>query len=153
MENNIYSPIDIDQEALLRDDQKHEAFYSKINALSENIQEVLFDSATEESVKKISEQFAVSWNQTAEMTRLIRDLLIADAYLGNIVSDVRTRLLVSDGIAREIANSIISGIFAPVLEELKKIHIQKFGRKDQAAEPTPAVQPNTNPNNIVNLKQ
>lgn len=149
---NIYSPIDIDQNELLLDDERHELFYSKINALSEEIQEMLFDPATEENLRKIAEQFGINQNQTIEMTHLVKDLLLADIYLGNIVSEVRSRLAVSEGTAREIANGIITQIFAPALEELKRVHIEKFGKKNPAAEETPAALPDTNPNNMVNLR-
>lgn len=146
---NIYSPTEIDNDIILLDDEKHELFYSKINALPQNIQNILFYLDTEEKLKNISTQAKLNQNQSAELTRLVRDILISDVYLGDIVKETQKHLVVSEETAREIANQIISEIFAPALEELKKNHVQKFGKKTENA-PTPANPPASNPGNINN---
>src|SRR3989338_2940048 len=114
---NIYSPIEVDDDSLLLDDEKHELFYSKINALPQNIQDLLFSLDTEDKLKNIAVQTKLNQNQSIELTRLVRDVLINEIYLGDIIKESQKRLVVSEEFAREIANQIVSVILAPALED------------------------------------
>src|SRR3989344_1141750 len=98
---------------MLHNDEQHELFYSKINALPESIQDILFDQTTDKTLKKIATEFQLNQNQIIEMVRLIRDIAIADSYLGNIVSETTSRLVIAPDFAREIANRLIMELFAP----------------------------------------
>lgn len=141
---NIYSPIEVDEEEMLRNDEQHELFYSKINALPESIQDILFDQAVDDTIKKLSGEFQLNQNQTIEIVRLVRDIAITDSYLGNIVSEVTSRLAVGQDVAGEIANRLITELFAPALEDIKKLHVEKFGGKPEEK---------INPNNVLDLRK
>lgn len=148
---NIYSPIEVDNDTLLLDDEKHELFYSKISSLSQNIQDLLFSIDTEEKLKNVSVQLRLNQKQTIELTRLVRDIIIKDVYLGDILKEAQKRLSLDETAARDAANKIISEIFSPALEDIKKLHIEKFGKKENA--PTQPTANNSNPNNMINLKK
>jgi len=89
---NIYSPIEVDEEFMLRDDEKHELFYAKINKLPEEMQDILFDENTDNILRKIAEQFQLNQNQTIEMVRLVRDIIIKDAQKENVIADLTDKL-------------------------------------------------------------
>ena len=168
---NIYSPIEVDEEFMLRDDEKHELFYAKINKLPEDAQDLLFDINTDNILRKIAEQFQLNQNQTIEMVRLVRDIIIKDAQRENIATDLAGRLPIGENIARDIANKIINDLFASALEEIKKIHAEKFpgkqpnqpyletgfpsGNPVSATPPIPTKPeaPKINPNNVLNLRK
>ena len=159
---NIYNPIEVDEDLLLRDDERHELLYSKINSLPENIQEILFDQSTDDTLKKIADQFQLNQKQVIETARLVRKILIAEIYLGDIVSETASRLQIGENTAREVANQLITELFAPALEDIKKLHMEKFpGRPINQSTPKPlppSAQPkqpeqNVNPNNVLDLRK
>ena len=110
---NIYSPIEVDEEFMLRDDEKHELFYAKINKLPEEMQDILFDENTDNILRKIAEQFQLNQNQTIEMVRLVRDIIIKDAQKENIIADLTGRLQIGENIARDIANKLTANLLSP----------------------------------------
>lgn len=151
---NIFSPIEVDNDTLLLDDEKHEFFYSKINSLPQNIQDLLFSLDTEEKLKNISVQLRLNQKQTTELTRLVRDIIIKDAYLGDILKETQKRLSLDETAARDIANRIISEIFSPAIEDIKKLHIEKFGPPSRkATEGETNKETASNLNNTIDLKQ
>lgn len=162
---NIYSPIEVDEDELLRNDEAHELLYAKINTLPENVQDILFDEHTDETLKKISNELQLNQNQTIEMARLVRDLLIKDIYLGNIILEAANRLQIGENTARDIANRLVSDLFVPALEEIKKLHTEKFGPSTNSRQTqksttptsfqptTPKQESNVNPNNVLDLRK
>ncbi len=56
------------------------------------------------------------------------DLILADLYLGNIVDEIQNRLKKDEAEAKIIAGLIVTKLFAPILEDLKKIHVEKFAK-------------------------
>ncbi len=138
---NIYSPIEVDEETLLRDDEKHELFYAKINKLPEDRQDLLFDVNTDNFLRTIAEQFQLNQSQTIEMVRLVRDIIIKDVPKENMTGELASRLQIGENIAKDVANKIVSGLF----------HLETGFPSGNPV--SPKTDDKVNPNNVLDLRK
>jgi len=126
-----------------------------------NIQKILIGFETAEFVEEdLGPKFNLYVVQKREITRIIRDLLLAKVYLGDMVKTIEEKLNITNEPAKQIANELIR-LFTPALEDIKKIHVEKFGRP-AADVATPSNSKSQiperdksqiiNPGNIVNLR-
>ncbi len=125
---NTYDPIKVDEDYFPEHETEQEAFYQQLNALPRDVADILLMPETAEMLEKISKEKRLSVAQSQELSRLVRKIAVADIYLGDIVKEVQNKLSVNEASAKEVANSLVSEVFASALEELKKLHVQKFGR-------------------------
>lgn len=164
--NKIYDLVNVDQDYFFNNEEEKEVFYTKASVLPRNIFEVLFNEETPSQVKNITDQFQLNIKQIEELSRLIRKILVTEIYLGDIVQEITNRLAVSPNIAKEIANRVITNLFAPAIEDLKKLHTEKFPGKaptppspsqnsgsSPSATTTPKQDQTINPNNVLDLRK
>ena len=150
---NIYDPIKVDDDYFPQHEAEQETFYQQLNVLPRNVADILLIPETSETLEKISKENQLSASQSQELSRLVRKITIADIYLGDIVKETQNKLSINEVSAKELANVLISEIFYPVLEELKKLHIEKFGSPShKATESETKKEGVNNPNNLVNLR-
>ena len=145
-QNNIYDPVDVDQDYFLDHDEEREEFYTKALTLPGTILEILFNEENTARLKSLFESYQLKPKQSEELSRLIRKILVAEIYLGDIVAEITKRLEIDQEKAKGVANSLIGELFTPALEDIKKLHVEKFGKK-QETPPQP-----TNPNNVLDLR-
>lgn len=125
-----------------------EKFQDRIETISEVLFVLLVDEATSEFIKSLTQKYIQLSVQGPDIARLIRDVVIADVFIGDMPQEMSKRLGIDPQLAREIANQIVSQLFTPVLEDLKKLHKEKFpGRlpEKQAASITPVPPPSGQP--------
>lgn len=140
---NIYSPLEIDSDYFLTHDEEHELFYAKINALPPSIQDIFFNIDTEEAIKKLGSQFGFNNDQITALTRLVRDIALGDIYLGDLTGKLKVLLKIDENLAKTITTDLMSRVFYSALEDIKKMHIEKFK----------APPPTVNPNNVLDLSK
>lgn len=115
-----------------------EKFQDKIDALPDSLYDILVDEKTSDFIKLLTQKYIQLSVQGPDLARLIRDVVIGDIFFGDIPSEISKKLGIDSGIAREIANLIVSQLFAPVLDDIKKVQATKFpGRVSQPQPPTP----------------
>jgi hypothetical protein len=105
-----------------------EKFQDKVDTIPENLFNLLVDEATSEFVKSLTQKYIQLSTRGADVARIIRDVVIADVYVGDMPSEFSKRLGIDQDIALEIARTVVSQLFAPVIEDIKKLQLQKFGR-------------------------
>ncbi len=149
---DIFDPVKVDDKYFAEHYEEQEAFYMQLKKLPYTVVDILFGIDTPEIIRSIAAKYRLNENQSVSLSRLIRKLLSVEIYLGDITVQVKERLTVNETVAKSIASSIISDLFASALEDLKKLHVEKFGKRaDQTAPTQPATNIN-NPNNLVNLR-
>lgn len=138
-ELKIYNPYDAYLNDIGNDRFRYNQFNDKIKNLSEKFQDFVFDTVPGDFIKdRISMPLGLTENQSKEMALIVMDLILADLYLGNIVSEVQSRLNIDEQKAKTIAGLIVTELFVPILEDLKKIHVKKFAKNL----PSPQIQNN-----------
>jgi hypothetical protein len=126
--NKIYDPVEVDDEYFSANEEEQEAFYSKVKTLPSRVIDILFGLDTADIIKKICTAANLNTQQSAELSRLIRKVLIADIYIGDMPAQISLKLGVDQNTALEIARTIVSQLFAPAIEDIKKLQLQKFGK-------------------------
>ena len=159
--SDTFDPIKVDDLYFAQHEEEQNQFYQQLKTLPGSIAGVLFGMETAAVIEKISQEKKLNQKQSEEFSRLIRKILTAEVYLGNIVQELKNKLSVTEETAKELANDLISQLFDESLEDIKKLHVEKFGRpaadvatpsnsKSQIPErDKPQI---INPGNIVNLR-
>lgn len=152
---NIYDPFSVD--ASRTDALGWKKFLNRVNELSEPLKNTLISSETDDTIYDISINFNFSESQTADLSRIIRDILLADVFVGDMVNEIQKRLQVDSSTANQIGQVIVSDLFVSAMEEIKQMHKQKFRSKPLEA-PTkrqfsnPAASLDINKNNVLDLR-
>lgn len=143
--SDIYSPYAVDLNLLAPDSPDWTSYLAKISSLPEKIRGILFDSETVEFFLNLAEAEDLTDGQSVELSRLVKDILVGDLFIGDMAQMIFDRLHVPPVNAKEISSKIISELFAPALEDIKVMQREKFaGRVTQQAStqaPQPAAPP------------
>lgn len=128
-ESIIYDPYDAYLSQISGDRFRYNEFHNKLKQLPNNFLDFVFSTGLGDFIKdKISIPLSLNQNQSKELAMVVLELILKDIYLGNIVGGIQNRLRVEDQKAKIIAGLIVAELFAPILDELKKKHIDKFAK-------------------------
>lgn len=122
-----YSPFFAD--AAKMSDLDWERLNVKIDQLPQTLADFLIDIKVSEFVDTLTQKYIQLSPQGSEMARLIRDVVIGDIFIGNMPKEISSRLGIDQAFAREIANLIVSQLFTPIIEDLKKVQNERFPGK------------------------
>lgn len=129
--NNVFDPVKVDDDYFDHHYREQEQFYAAVKNLPDSIVDILFgEEETSGVIKQIAEQHQLNPNQSAELSRLIRKVLVAEFYLVEIVNQMKAKLSIDEVKAKSIAGALVEKLFTPALEDIKKIHTEKFGKKE-----------------------
>lgn len=103
-----------------------EKYQNKIDEIPDSLFDVLVADTTSELIKSLTQKYIQLSVRGPDIARLIRDVVLADVFIGDMPQELSRRLGVDQQLAREIANQIVSQLFTPVLEDIKKVHNEKF---------------------------
>jgi len=143
-----YTPYLIDL-LPMRDEIKIELYMKKVRTLPQSLINTLIKSETADFLEDdLGPSFKLPEDKIENLTRIIRDVILADLFIGNMTSEIGKRLNLDQNTAQQIRDRIIGELFAPAIEDIKKVQREKFSSKPaMSAAPT-----NINPNNVVNLR-
>lgn len=100
----------------------------RVLLLPKRVQNILIDFSTAEFIEeKVGQTFNLTTDQKAELTRILRDILLADSFWGDFQSLVSSRLRVNVNISEQIVKMIVEQLLTPALEDIKKMQMEKFG--------------------------
>ena len=124
-----YSPFRVDANIISKDKRIWEIYIKKINQLPVPIQDLLIKAKTIDFLSDIGGVFSLSKDQSAELSRIVRNILIGDSYIGNMTRDISKRLNLDWKISSQTANAIFGGLFQEALEDIIAIQKEKFPDK------------------------
>lgn len=138
----------------------------KILSLPESIKNILMDSSTAEFIEEnLGPNFNLTPEQKTEITRIIRDVLLGDLFIGEMSQNISIRMNLAPDEAKGIKDLIISELFKPATEDIKKLQTERFpekiNRPSTPAEPQVPkipdrpdlkIESDINRNNIVDLR-
>lgn len=152
-----FSPFFSEPEGL--DDSGRLALRARISALPISLQDLLVDYQTAEIIETVTNRFGFGEEQIRNLVTTIRSVIVADVYIGTLISALENGLKIPREQAREIANTVVDQLFKPALSDIKEVQRQKFGHlmPQAAGGKTPPVKapgadlPETG-GNIINLR-
>lgn len=133
------------------------ANYSKVVlSLPESIKKILMDYSTAEFIEEnLGPNFNLTPEQKVEITRIIRDVLLGDLFIGDMIQKISDRMNLAPDEAKKIGNLIVSELFRPAIEDIKKIQAERFPEeinRPTSEKPDLKIEPDINKNNIVDLR-
>ncbi len=155
--------------------------YNPFDALTENISDfdwedinnqtallpdstghILFGSNTTDFFMGISSDFGLSTDQSFNLSKITGEILIGNLFIGDINSEIIQRLRLSPETAKQITTKILNELFAPAMEDIKKMQREKFadrlsGTAAKPSQPVPQPQPlnqktNVSEHNVIDLR-
>ena len=128
-ELNIYDPYNAYVSLFLNDRFRYNGLHDKLKELPNNFSDFLFDLKTSEFIKeRIAVPLGLNEDQAQKVALIVLGLILSDLYLGNIVEITKQKTGLDETKAKTIAGLIVAELFRPILEELKKRHIEKFAK-------------------------
>lgn len=128
-ELNIYDPYDVYINQNWGDNFKYNQIHDKLKNIPNELFDFLFDLKTGDFIKdRVSVPLQLNEHQSKGLAVLVLEFILADTYLGNIVNEIKNRLGVDEIKATIIAGLVVAELFSPILEELKKRHVEKFAQ-------------------------
>lgn len=153
----IYDPIQVNQDLFDDNDEVREDFYAKVRITPGPVLDILFGTDTPTKIEKICSNHGLDPEQSAKLSRLIREVLIGDVFVGDMPLKISQNLGLEPALAKQLSNSIIANLFAPALDDIKSIQRQKFpGRvagPPTTASPVPGEDLPETGGNIIDLRQ
>ncbi len=137
-----------------------ERFQDKIEIISEVLFALLVTEETSEFIKSLTQKYVQLSVQGPDIARIIRDVVLADVYIGDMPAQISSKLGVEQNTALEISRAIVSQLFAPVIDDIKKLQLQKFGKlpgpstpqQSSAPRPVPGADLPETGGNIIDLR-
>lgn len=125
-------------------------------SLPEPIKNTLVDLSTAEFIEEnLGPAFELSAEQKANVTRIIRDVLLGDISINEMAGKISEKLGIDPTTAYQIQGKIVNELFGSVIEDIKKMQKEKFPQSSQPRyiSPPPRNQtPPANPGNVVDLR-
>lgn len=137
-----------------------ESYMNRVRNLPESIKQTLTDSATADYIiETIAPHFSLEEEQVTELTRIIRDILLGDLFIGDMSTNISQKLNVDQQVTQQIQEKMINDLFANAIEDIKKIQREKFpdrvGQRSGTSSPQPPNMKNippVNQSNIIDLR-
>lgn len=136
-------------------------FIAKVLKLPQSIQNVFRNFSTAEFMTdNLALSFGLDAGQTEELTRILRDIMLADLFWGDFPKTVSARLQVAPDTAIQIVKAITDGLLTPALEDIKTMQRERFGNRipqsqtNQSQAQAQPPQQNISPEqgNVINLR-
>ncbi len=125
-QNKIYDLIEVDSDYFSEHESEQEILYSRINILPTGVINILFGEDTPTILQGISSRNNLSQDQSANLSRTIRSILLADVFIGDLPIEISKQLGISIDVSKQIANDVASQLFQSELEDIKKVQNSKF---------------------------
>ena len=134
-------------------------FIAKVLKLPQNIQNIFRNFSTAEYITdNLALSFGLNVSQTEELTRILKDVLLADLFWGDFPKTISARLQIAPDTAIQIVKAITDGLLMPALEDIKAMQKEKFSNRisqsqtNQAQTQPPQQNINPEQGNVINLR-
>lgn len=101
----------------------------KIDELPQDLADFLVDYRTSNFIRNLTINKKVDPRLGTEIAAIVRDVIVADLYIDDLPTIFRDRLGISQDLAYETANEVVSQLFPPIIEGVKKIQRDKLGSR------------------------
>lgn len=143
-----YIPYEIDLERALGSPLIWQDYEDRVSSCPESVRTILCGADTASFLLAIGSEFNLTDNQSQELTRIVRDILISKLYIGDMPVVIQRNLSLDQASSKKIAEKIIKELFVPAIEDIKKMQVEKFpdriGKSNQPPQTT---------DNVLNLRK
>ena len=146
-----YIPGEVDMQEMLQSPLIWKQFQERWASCSQRLSDILFGTETMSKMIDLSVEFELTDDQTANVSRAIRDIVLGYIYIGDLAELLQKQLGVDNTLASKIGGRMID-ILRPAMEEIKNVQRAHFrNRIEQSASPDETKANATN--NVLNLRK
>lgn len=141
----LYStPYNVDL-ATLTDKAARTSYIERVLSLPPKIVDILFDPRVANWIEEsLGPRLNFTSEQKRDLTRIIRDVALADLYFKKIPETMQRKLSINEAIAQDLTRELLETVFSFGWEDIQTMHRAKFGT---------SVSPSaTNPHNVLDLR-
>ncbi len=133
----------------MSDKTKLKSYVNTVASLPKPLHAIILDQKTARYLNEnLGAKMKLSETQRLELTRIVRDILISAVYIGDLATDIQSRLKIDEVSARNVANALITELLQPVMADIKALQLAKF--KDRIS--GQAMPTSSTTNNVLNLR-
>lgn len=131
-------------------------FIARTLKLPTNVQNIFRNFSTAELIEEnLGQTFGLNVEQKANLTRILRDMLLGDIFWGDFPKTISDRLQVDSNTADQIVKALTKGLLMPALEDIKTMQREKFRDRipqnsNQIQQPTANI---STEGNVINLRK
>jgi hypothetical protein len=118
----FYAGFELERESL------RGKFLSGFQTLPAALKDFLSSAKTADMILNFGRQNNLADHQISSVAAVIRYLLIGQIYIGDLPKTLAYVMQMNDALAIELSRKIVRDILAPVIDDLKKVQLQKFGK-------------------------
>src|SRR3989344_1150388 len=102
-------------------------FIKSVLLLPRSIQKIMQSFSAAEFIEdKLGAVFNLSAEQKYQIAVVVKDILFSKTFLGDMPKEIQAKLGVSPDVAAKVAAMIVSDLFGPAIEEIKKAQSTAF---------------------------
>ena len=135
-DKTIYDLVEVDQDYFAQNPDAWGDFYSKLKNFPQGVIDVLFGVDTPDILETICSNYPLNQSQIITLSRLIRSILVADIYIGDMPVEIAKSLNLDPTTSKNLATQIISQLFAASFDDIKKLQALRFPNKAPLQQPT-----------------
>jgi hypothetical protein len=104
-----------------------EGYVSYVSSLPKPIRSILIQFETAEFIgDKLAPQFSLRDEQVINLTKIIRDVLIATLFIGDLTQAISQEVQVDSVTAKKISDMLIGELFTPAIQDIKELQKKYF---------------------------
>ena len=159
-----FSPYEVLTDEL-EGDRAWDLFFGKYSTLTEPVRNILVGDEAMSVLYSISQQLLLDIADSRALSEIVANVLLGDLFINDMTTTIAQKLNVDQSTAQQIQAKIVKELFAPAIEDIKKIQRDKFpdriGQGTTPAQPTipqppaPPQMENTPPvnqSNVIDLR-
>lgn len=146
-----YIPGEVDLPEIFQSPVIWKQFQERWAACSDRLSAILFGVDTMNKMIDVSVEFELTDEQTAEVSRAVRDIALGYLYTGDLAANLQQKLGVDEAVAVAIMKRIAE-LIAPCADEVKKTQLTHFRNRIEQISSAPKT-PEQPPSNIINLRE
>lgn len=148
-----YSPFEVLTENFGQSETTWDNFSYKISSTPLTIQDLILGVSAEEFILDITQQLNLQEYQSKNLALIVGEVILGDLFAGDMAQTISEKLGIDLQTAQQIRDKIVKELFAPAIEDIKKIQREKFpDRTKQGTPPQPQTTSPVNQSNVIDLR-
>jgi len=156
IDSENYSPFEVLTENFGQSEIAWDNFSYQISSMPISIQDLVLGISAEEFILGVTQDFDLSEYQTKNLALIIGEVSLGDLFIGDMSATITEKLTLDPQSTQQICAKILNELFAPAIEDIKKIQREKFpdrvGQGSANSMPKPPAPP-VNQSNVIDLRQ
>ena len=105
----------------------YEKYADYVSKLPKSIRTILVSSITADFIEdQLRPQFNLTEAQSIQVTEIIRDILLANLFIGDMTNSIKEEAGLTPENAKKISDMIVGQLFAPAIQDIKQIQKENF---------------------------